>query len=242
MLLVGLAITVVVLATAVNAETDVSEGVTEMYGRNPNSEMNDKNDLRGHVSKRAAVSNESLLWPNRRINYTFEDDFDQDMINNITTAIEAWSNVTCLEFVKIDESTTFHYVIFKSGPFCDSDVGYRQMRGQIVELTDDCIKESGTLIHLIGRAIGLWPETSRPDRDNYIKHIFWDNILSNKREKFYKRNDSEIDYQGIAYDYSSIMHYSTTYYNNCIECETFNPDYNMYMNQTLGNESAIAPS
>ena len=54
--------------------------------------------------------------------------------------------------------------------------------------------------------IGFWHEQSRPDRDQYIDVILA-NVLPGYEFNFDKKEESQIDSQGVGYDYNSIMHY-----------------------------------
>ena len=267
----------VLCAAVVNAERNVLEESNELLTKRDNDVSPDANDMvetsdcetmnnemtedndddddaRSHVNKRAAVSNESLLWPDRIIYYAIDTEGFNVKPNivkrNIKTAIKAWfDGVECLHFEDVtDDNDTLHYVKFQKGSSCDSMVGYQQIGEQIAVLTDKCVRENGSLIRVIGHVIGLWPEISRPDRDNYINEIKLEYILDDKEVNFNKTRDSEIDYQGIGYDFSSIMHFSWTDYRNvskCDDCETFVVNQTEYTNQgkpTLGNISATAPS
>ena len=281
--LAGLAIIVVVLCAAVvNAERNVLEESNELLIKRDNdvspdandmvetsdcetmnnemTEDNDGDNVRSHVNKRAAVSNESLLWPNEIIYYNAVDAEEYSnptlVIQDIEDAMKAWSDVTCLEFRNVTNQIsngTFNgrYISFMKGDSCDSIVGYQENGEQIVELSDECVEEMGSLIRVFGHVIGLWPEISRPDRDNYINEIRLEYILDTKEDNFNKSRDDEIDYQGIGYDYSSIMHYNnrTDYLNTSIDCvgkcETFVVNETEYEKQgflELGNISATAPS
>ena len=64
----------------------------------------------------------------------------------------------------------------------------------------------GHAIHLIGHAIGLYQENSRPDRDEYIK-IVYKNILETKMDSFEKlSHDSFQLVPDVGYDIESVMH------------------------------------
>lgn len=69
------------------------------------------------------------------------------------------------------------------------------------------LPQLGTVAHEIGHAMGFYHEQSRPDRDSHI-HINEENISDGRERNFEKQTDSRVDSKGIAYDYTSDMHYS----------------------------------
>jgi hypothetical protein len=64
---------------------------------------------------------------------------------------------------------------------------------------------TGSTIHEIGHAIGLFHEQTRHDRDQYIQ-IFWENISPDNRFNFEKHSRIVGSDTG-PYDFGSIMHY-----------------------------------
>ena len=66
-------------------------------------------------------------------------------------------------------------------------------------------------MHELIHAFGLYHEQSRPDRDLYIE-IKWENIKADYRGQFAIAKGTAT--YGVAYDPKSIMHYSTSAFNN----------------------------
>ena len=68
-----------------------------------------------------------------------------------------------------------------------------------------------TVVHELGHVIGFWHEQSRPDRDEHVEVIL-SNVITGFEYNFDKREENEIDSQGVGYDYNSIMHYDSNFF------------------------------
>lgn len=73
-------------------------------------------------------------------------------------------------------------------------------------MSDGC-KSRSNAIHLVGHAIGLWHEHTRPDRDSYVE-VLYDNINETDWDKFGKISQDQFNLvPDVGYDVESIMHY-----------------------------------
>lgn len=65
----------------------------------------------------------------------------------------------------------------------------------------------GTAIHELMHALGFLHEQNRYERDDFVK-VNYENIKPTAKNNFYKSSSYSSNGLGVAYDFSSIMHYS----------------------------------
>lgn len=148
------------------------------------------------------VVGEQYRWTNGVVPYQIDGNLPNQQ--RISEAIAHWEANTSIRFVRRTSGNASqypNYVYFKPSDGCRSKVGMRGGR-QDIDLSERCT--TGSTIHEIGHALGLWHEQSREDRDRHI-HVHWENIKANHRHNFNQHITDGDDHDN--YDYDSIMHY-----------------------------------
>jgi predicted Zn-dependent protease len=153
---------------------------------------------RGMVVRGCVIVGARYRWPEGRIPYIVDPSLPNQQ--RVTAAIAHWERNTSLRFVQ--RQTEHDYVRIKPANGCSSYVG-RQGGRQDLGLAEGCL--TGSTIHELGHAIGLWHEQSREDRDAYVT-VHYENIPHDHQHNF---NQHITDGDDVGpYDYGSFMHYS----------------------------------
>ena len=100
-----------------------------------------------------------------------------------------------------------HYWLCSNTCSCGSRIG-RVGGEQVISIAEDCLSV-GKVAHLIGHSLGLWHETSRPDRDDYIE-ILEENIADPVNVVAFTKISKKLFelMPDVGYDIQSIMHLS----------------------------------
>ena len=139
-------------------------------------------------------------WPGGIIPFVIDADVPHP--ERIQTALQQWSGRTPIRLIPRSNQTNYvRFVRENSDGLCFSSIG--MIGGEQKVKTDDRCT-SGTLVHEIGHAVGLWHEQSRHDRDRYVR-VLYQNISKVSAPDFDRRVNDEPDFS--PYDYASIMHY-----------------------------------
>ncbi|XP_007943863.1 meprin A subunit beta [Orycteropus afer afer] len=131
----------------------------------------------------------------------------------ILNAFERYRLKTCIDFKPWAGETNYISVFKGSG--CWSSVGNRHVGRQELSIGANCDRIA-TIQHEFLHALGFWHEQSRSDRDDYVS-IIWERIQSGKEHNFNTYNDQQSDSLNVPYDYTSVMHYSKTAFQNGTE-------------------------
>ncbi|XP_068629081.1 seminal metalloprotease 1-like [Battus philenor] len=172
-----------------------------------------------HAITEAEESRNGLIdgvkrWPERTVIYYIEeDDFDEDQVKMIESAMEDIANNSCIKF-KPKEHDEHAVQIKGTSSGCFSSVGFSNTSEdgdevrQVLNLAKGCFRH-GTVVHEMLHTLGFYHMQSTYNRDDFVK-IIWENIKAGTEHNFAKYNNDTVTDFGVAYDYNSVMHYPET--------------------------------
>jgi len=143
------------------------------------------------------------VWPGKTMPYKIDPALPYPgRVRDATAQITRDVGVTFKE-----RTTETDYVTFFAGDGCWSYVGRRGGMQQI-SIAAGC--PTGTVVHEIFHALGMWHEQSRLDRDTHVS-ILTQNILPNHEHNFSKVTSGSGQDLG-TYDHYSLLHYGAYYF------------------------------
>uniref|UniRef100_A0A8C5QKY2 Meprin A subunit n=1 Tax=Leptobrachium leishanense TaxID=445787 RepID=A0A8C5QKY2_9ANUR len=159
-----------------------------------------------------SIIGEEYRWP-IPVPYYLEDSLEINAKALVLENFERYRLKSCIEFKPWEGEPNYISVFKDSG--CYSYVGNLRRGRQVLSLGTNCDRIA-TIQHEFLHALGFWHEQSRPDRDDYVA-IIWDRILAGRENNFNKYNDTRSTALNVPYDYTSVMHYSKTAFQNGTE-------------------------
>jgi hypothetical protein len=126
--------------------------------------------------------------------------------------MNAVEDKTCVKFVNRTDQVDFVFITSGLGE-CKSKVG--RMGGKqnmtLVKPNGYGCHSKGKILHEIVHLLGFHHFHHSPNRDKFIK-INWENVDSEKVEKFHLNQEEDVTDFGTGYDYDSILHSKQTKY------------------------------
>ncbi|XP_066921103.1 zinc metalloproteinase nas-13-like [Clytia hemisphaerica] len=145
---------------------------------------------------------QSSRWPHAIVPYRFHGNFSEKGKQVVASAINIIESKTCVNFKpKNDKDKSF--IEFVHGGGCASNVG-RQGGKQKIVLGTPCLIV-GIALHQLIHSLGFFHETSRRDRDKFVR-IEYDEINKHMWYNFQRYRDPGRD---ESYDKFSIMHFGS---------------------------------
>ncbi|XP_051019519.1 meprin A subunit beta [Acomys russatus] len=169
-------------------------------------------DIKLGAQGKNSIIGDDYRWPHT-IPYVLEDSLDMNAKGVILNAFERYRLKTCIDFKPW--SGEANYISVFKGSGCWSSVGNMRAGKQELSIGANCDRIA-TVQHEFLHALGFWHEQSRADRDDYVT-IVWNRIQSGREHNFNIYNDSVSDSLNVPYDYTSVMHYSKTAFQNGTE-------------------------
>ncbi|KAM7320014.1 hypothetical protein ACRRTK_020457 [Alexandromys fortis] len=169
-------------------------------------------DIKLKPQGKSSIIGDIFRWPHT-IPYVLNDSLDMNAKGVILKAFERYRLKTCIDFKPW--SGEANYISVFKGSGCWSYVGNWHVGKQELSIGENCDRIA-TVQHEFLHALGFLHEQSRSDRDDYVT-IVWDRILSGREYNFDIFSDSETDSLNVPYDYTSVMHYGKTAFQNGTE-------------------------
>ncbi|XP_075069570.1 meprin A subunit beta-like [Mixophyes fleayi] len=166
-------------------------------------------DIKLEQKARNTVTGDQYRWP-LTVPYYLEDSLEMNAKGVILKAFERYRLKTCINFTPWNGERNYISVFKDNG--CYSYVGNLQRGVQQLSIGSGCDTVE-TVQHEFLHALGFHHEQSRSDRDDYLTIVF-ENIETGKENNFKSYDDKVTSFLNVPYDYTSLMHYTSTAFQN----------------------------
>ncbi|XP_051785123.1 meprin A subunit beta-like [Erpetoichthys calabaricus] len=200
------------LPTSKTVEIDVDQGKElDIFDINEASglDLTEGDIILDPRQEKNSIIGDEYRWP-KTIPYYLEDSLEINAKGVILKAFEQYRLKTCIDYKPWTGEKNYISVFKGSG--CFSSIGNRRIGKQQLSIGANCDRIA-TIEHEFLHALGFWHEQSRADRDDYVE-IIWNEISQGKEHNFNKYSDKQSSSLNVAYDYTSVMHYSKTAFQN----------------------------
>ncbi|XP_066266920.1 uncharacterized protein [Branchiostoma lanceolatum] len=201
--------------------------------------------------KRKAAKDPLLLWPQGTIPYKFDASVAPRDKAQLMKAMTTWSSQTCVKFAESTPQLAASlghndFITFvKHSINCGAGTGRARTGSQAVTYSDSCMYGSykndpaAVAMHLLGSAMGLYPEIRRPDRDQRVI-VLTENVKKGEESKFTKLTPAQINLYDIPFDYLSIMQWDDSIYSSSPANRKTIISKNPYFQNLLGQRTSLS--
>lgn len=164
--------------------------------------------------RKATTEREGVsYWPNGVVPYMIDTIFTSAMISKVRESMADWERHTCISFQEVNNTYQEQKVYINQGPICASWVGMQNnpLPQPLFLKRDAALVKKPIILHELGHSLGLEHEHTRIDRDEYVT-IHEENVQPDQAHNFNRSSEGHAKDYGVAYDYTSIMHYSQNFF------------------------------
>lgn len=152
----------------------------------------------------------SAQWP-PAINYVIDSSISQQsFITNIQNVLSHIEAQTGFFFTLLSQPpATGPFMNYTIASSCTAFVGASSVDNNPITMTTDCLKEFGQILYFTVQSLGMFHETQRPDRSQYVT-INYTNVDPTHTADFAIITSNILVTLGLPYDTVSIQHFPPT--------------------------------